>query len=61
MQRRWKIPFEQLLYVGDNSAKDFQAPKQLGMRSAYFKNADGLYFVSDAEGIQDITEIKDMI
>lgn len=61
MQRRWKIPFEQLLYVGDNAAKDFQAPKQLGMRSAYFKNADGLYFVSDAEGIQDITGIEEMI
>lgn len=61
MQRRWKIPFEQLLYVGDNAAKDFQAPKQLGMRSAYFKNADGLYFVSDAEGIKDITGIEDMI
>lgn len=61
MQRRWKIPFEQLLYVGDNEAKDFQAPKQLGMRSAYFKNTDGLYFVSHAEGIKDITGIEDMI
>ena len=32
MQRRWGIPFEQMMYVGDNLNKDFQAPKQLGMQ-----------------------------
>lgn len=25
MQCRWRIPFEQMVYVGDNPAKDFQA------------------------------------
>ena len=43
MQCRWKIPFEQIVYVGDNPEKDFQAPKQLGMRWAYYHNADGVY------------------
>ena len=43
MQTRWKMPFEQLVYVGDNPAKDFQAPKQLGMKSVWFRNEDGLY------------------
>ena len=43
MQNRWRIPFEQIVYVGDNPNKDFQAPKQLGMRWKYFANEDGLY------------------
>lgn len=43
IQNRWRIPFEQIIYVGDNPNKDFQAPKQLGMRWKYVKNEDGLY------------------
>lgn len=30
-------------YVGDNINKDFIAPEELGMRSIYFRNPDGLY------------------
>ena len=52
MQRRWGIPYEQLVYVGDNAEKDFQAPKQLGMRTLYFENEDGLYTTSSAVGIK---------
>ena len=37
------LPFEQIVYVGDNLNKDFQAPRQLGMREIYYKNEDGLY------------------
>lgn len=44
MQRRWEIPFEQIVYVGDNLHKDFQAPKQLGMRWIFVENQDSLYF-----------------
>lgn len=44
MQCRWGLPFEEMIYVGDNLNKDFQAPKQLGMRSLYFENKDGLYY-----------------
>ena len=43
MQKRWNIPFEQLIYVGDNPVKDFIAPCSLGMNSLFFKNEDGLY------------------
>lgn len=43
IQRRWDIPFGQMVYVGDNPAKDFQAPHQLGMRSMWLKNPEGLY------------------
>ena len=44
MQNRWRIPFEQMMYVGDNLNKDFQAPRQLGMNSVWLKNKEGLYF-----------------
>lgn len=43
IQNRWRIPYEQIIYIGDNPAKDFTAPKKLGMRSIYFANKDGLY------------------
>lgn len=44
MQCRWKLPFEQMIYVGDNPTKDFQACKQLGMRWLLADNPDGLYY-----------------
>jgi putative hydrolase of the HAD superfamily len=37
------IPFENMVYIGDNIKKDFIAPDKLGMRSIYFRNSDGLY------------------
>ena len=46
MQNRWRLPASQMLYVGDNLAKDFQAPQQLGMKSVWFRNEDGLYAVN---------------
>lgn len=43
MLTRWKLNPENVIYVGDNTEKDFQAPQQLGMRSMWFRNEDGLY------------------
>ena len=43
MQNRWRVPFEQLVYVGDNPNKDFQAPRQLGMRWIYLFKKNGIY------------------
>ena len=43
MQRKWRLPFGEMMYVGDNPSKDFQAPSQLGMMSIHFKNELGLY------------------
>lgn len=60
MQRRWGIPFEQMMYVGDNMAKDFQAPKQLGMRWIHFVNEDGIYFKDEKIGIERIKRIFDI-
>lgn len=44
MQETLKIPFEKMVYIGDNINKDFIAPKKLGMQTIYFRNEDGLYF-----------------
>lgn len=43
MQERLLVPFEKMVYIGDNLRKDFIAPEKLGMRSVYFDNSDGLY------------------
>lgn len=45
MQRRLQIPFQQMVYIGDNIQKDFAAPVSLGMSVIYFRNPEGLYYV----------------
>ena len=52
MQRRWKIPASQMIYIGDNPEKDFQAPKQLGMRCICLVNNEGV-FAKAYEHIQE--------
>ena len=44
MQHRLNIPFEQMIYVGDNVKKDFAASMQLGIKSVWFENEQGLYY-----------------
>ena len=43
MKMKMDVPYEKMVYIGDNIKKDFIAPKKLGMRSIWFKNPDGLY------------------
>lgn len=47
--RRVELMPETLVYVGDNVAKDFQAPNQLGMQSLHFCNREGLYYTGERE------------
>lgn len=61
MQRKWRIPFEQMMYVGDNPSKDFQACKQLGMRWVYFKNVEGIYSISGIKEGKSISSLKELI
>ena len=61
MQRRWGIPFEQMVYVGDNEIKDFQAPRQLGMRWIHFMNEDGVYFKSSEKTTNGVGCMKELI
>lgn len=60
MQCRWGLPFEQMVYVGDNAEKDLQAPKQLGMRSVFFRNKDGIYFDNRKNDVQEIDMISEL-
>ena len=66
MQRKMGIPFENMVYVGDNPKKDFIAPQQLGMRTILFQNSNGLYASNDVYKtdyiIQDeIIQLKEVI
>lgn len=47
MQTKWRLPVSQIMYVGDNASKDFQAPKQLGMQWKLINNGEGLYGTAD--------------
>lgn len=64
MGRRWKIPYENIVYIGDNASKDFQAPRQLGISAIWFRNADGLYqgsFLEDIFTIDSIEQVREVI
>lgn len=64
MQCRWKLNFEEIVYIGDNPQKDFKAPRQLGMRSVYFDNNDGLYGCppdTNITTVKDISQLEELI
>ncbi len=63
---RWRLNPSDIVYVGDNPTKDFQAPQQLGMRSLFFKNNDGLYSenadtYSDLNMVDSIKALKESL
>lgn len=43
MRERLGVEYDEMVYVGDNKAKDFQAPICLGMNSIWYHNEKGLY------------------
>ncbi len=61
LQNRWRLAPEEIVYVGDNPDKDFQAPDQLGMRSVYFRNSDGLYSGEVVDNRETIERIEDLL
>ena len=58
LMTRWRLNPADMVYIGDNPVKDFQAPQQLGMRSLWVKNPDGLY--AGEREIPCIDSIKDL-
>ena len=60
LQTKWRLNPADIVYVGDNPAKDFQAPQQLGMKSIWFKNKDGLYSNIGGVNKQLITSLGDL-
>lgn len=63
MKTRWQISYDEMVYVGDNPTKDFQAPQHLGMKCLYFCNPDGLYSgtLCGHQMITSLTEIGYLI
>lgn len=53
LQRRWGIPFGRMAYVGDNPAKDFRAPAELGMRSLRLRHPGGLHAGEPQAGVEE--------
>lgn len=43
MKSEFNVPYEKMIYIGDNLKKDFIAPNELGMNSIWFNNMDGIY------------------
>lgn len=61
MARRWRMDYENMLYIGDNVGKDFQAPRQLGMWCIWFQNEDGVYWKEqDKIGIPHINKFSEL-
>lgn len=61
---RWRVNPADVVYIGDNPTKDFQAPQQLGIKTAYFSNPDGLYKgISEYQGVTigNITDLEEII
>lgn len=64
MQTRWKLPASEIVYIGDNPAKDFQGPRQIGMSCIWIKKKDGLYQSStemNITSVDDLLKIKEII
>jgi HAD superfamily hydrolase (TIGR01549 family) len=60
MTTRWRLNPADVVYVGDNPAKDFQAAQQLGMRSLWYRNVDGLYSNDKSALITMINALDDL-
>ncbi len=60
---RWRMDPADIVYIGDNPAKDFLAPQQLGMRSVWYQNENGLYFDSSdlSSNIPSIKHWEDLV
>lgn len=66
MQRKLGVPFESMVYVGDNLTKDLIAPRQLGMRAVWFDNPESVQKASSKyraaqEKICDIGSIIELV
>ena len=62
LQTRWRLNPSEMVYVGDNPRKDFQAPQQLGMKSVLLTDGDSIYYDEsfDSSYIKVIHGIKEL-
>lgn len=61
LQKKLGVPFENMLYIGDNPRKDFVAPAMLGMQALWFHNPDGLYADSGRPAaVEEVSSFDDI-
>ena len=60
MQGRLGVPYGKMVYVGDNPAKDFSAPRMLGMQYIYFRNSHGLYSRDEFSGAVSVCSVAEL-
>ena len=60
MQGRFQVPYENMIYVGDNASKDFYASKTLGMQWIHFCTHDGLYSKDSSLETNKVTSIDEL-
>ncbi len=60
MITKWRLNSADVVYVGDNASKDFQAPQQLGMKSIWFKNVDGVYDSNKVTTVNCVIALGDL-
>ena len=58
IQRRFALPPEAFVYVADNPAKDFVAPRALGWRTVQVVRPEGVHIEAVAAGVQAEAEIR---
>jgi len=58
VMRRWQIKPEQLIYIGDNPAKDFVAPRALGWRTARVRLEQQLRYRGEASAPEFAAELE---
>ena len=61
MANKWRMNYGDIVYVGDNVNKDFQAPHQLAMRSVFYKNKNGLYGENECNILPCVENIVDIV
>ena len=67
MREKLNVPYSEMIYVGDNVAKDFVTPNKLGMNTVHIKRPKGIYndvfhsYGSDFQAQYSITSLKELI
>ncbi len=63
MMTKWRLNPADIVYIGDNPTKDFQAARQLGMKWIWFNNEDGIYSANQCIGttVKSLHELSELI
>ena len=64
MKYRLNVPYDKMVYIGDNCKKDFYAPKALGMKYVYFRNEKSVHGsenISTAVTVNNFDELRKVL